>query len=163
MMNEIRLIQKVTWSYVRNNPELEFEEAFSEACLAVLESAKDYDPSKGKRSTFIWRVVSNRLNTIIKNMQKRNFIECPFDEKFIGETMPSAEDILLSKEQWEEMLTRLSPEAKLICTMVNEKDYKENYPKKARGKIFKDLREKGWSHGLIWASFKEIREAVGQS
>ncbi len=32
------IIRKIVWSYVHNNPGLEFDDLFAEACLAYLEA-----------------------------------------------------------------------------------------------------------------------------
>lgn len=156
MMDELNIIRKVVWSYVKNNRGLEFDDIFSEGCLAYLEAAPSYNPMKGQKSTFIWRVVSNRINNILKNMKKQ---ELPIDIEITAETA-GPEQILLKQEQWEETLANFSPEASAVYYMIEQEDFPIERPKKVRGAIVKKLRDKGWSHGTIWSTFREIKEAL---
>ena len=46
----VDLIRKIVHSYIRTYPDLEFDDLFSEACLA-LENQHRYDPTRGKETT----------------------------------------------------------------------------------------------------------------
>jgi len=164
---EINLIRKVVWSYIKSNIGFEFDDLFSEAYIAYLESSSRYAPELGKKSTFIWHVVSNHLNNLIKTTKgKREF---PADLQtmeilFVDKKIPGPEQEILIKENWAELLASLSEDAQMIVLFLNQGDvYLEtDKPRKSRGIIAKELRKKGWSHAKIWAAFKEIKEALAK-
>lgn len=159
-MEELNLIRKKVWSYINVYPELEFDELFSEACLAYIEVADRYDPAKGKKSTFIYRVVENRLNNLIKSEKKRNDNQININTFLERKYIPSPEQIIIDRLIWAELIAKLSPEAKMIYQLVKTNDLPTDKPRKIRGAVVKKLREIGWSHGLIWSSFREIKSAL---
>jgi hypothetical protein len=160
MEGMIQLIRKVSWMYVRSNPGLEFDEVFSEACLAYLEAASSYDETKGKKSTFAWKVTCNHLNTYVKKTNGRKNKETPVDEMDRNMTTGSPEDQILTYQDWEELLSALSPEAQAVHFIINNEDIPTDPPKKARGAIVDILRERGWSWSVIWNTFKELKEVL---
>ena len=62
---ELNIVRKVVWSYALSAG-LDPDELCSEAYLAYLEAAPSYDPARGKKSTFIWNVVRNHINSLLK-------------------------------------------------------------------------------------------------
>ncbi len=166
LIDELNLIRKVVWSYVRTHPGLEFDDLFSEACIACIEAEILYDPARSKRSTYIYNIVQNRLNNLIHNEKIRHIRERPVDmpelEGLAGEFELSPEQQLLAQERWDELLAGLSPEAMVVWGIVNEKDFYLNMdkPKLCRGLIVGALRRAGWSWGSIWNVFRELKEAV---
>lgn len=166
-MEELNLIRKVVWSYVKTSPVLDFDDLFSEACLAYLEAEPKYDASKGKKSTFVHHVVSNRLNSLISKEGKKNTKEHPaetFELEYLGATEcePTPEQFIIAKERWEELLEQLSPEALVVWGVIEKKDIYlcTDKPRQCRGVIVKILREAGWSWNKIWNTFNEIKNAV---
>jgi len=159
------LIYKIAWLHVKNYPGFEFDDLVSEACIAYLESMRHYDPRRGKKSTFLWHVVQNRLNTIIRNEIAKTRKECIYIDELreIVDDSSNPEQRLLANECWGEMINNFSPEAKTICDIV----FKEtriylpvDKPKHCRGVIVRELRSRGWSWGCIWNAMREIKEAV---
>lgn len=159
MEEDLNIIRKVVWSYVRSNPGLEFEELFAEACLAYVEALPAYNPERGRKSTFIWVVVRNHLNSILGKTNKCK--EFPVDwtdmEYTISTNQKRPEDIIVAREEWCELVASLSPEARAVCSLVTEGDYSTNKPRNSRGKIARELRQQGWPHSRVWKTFKELK------
>lgn len=159
------LIRKVTWSFINTHVGLEFDDLFSEACVACLEAEEKYDPARGDRSTFIWQVVSNRLTKVIKKDAIYKHAEgLPLiDEHHTDD--PDPEQITIAKEQWAELMGSLSAEAQTICELtINGDEYMEtDKPRKCRGQLRWVLRDLGWGWPSIWNRMGEIRKALNQN
>lgn len=162
---DLNLVRKIVWSYVRSTPGLEFDDLFSEACIAYLDAEKHYNPSRGKKSTFMWHTIKNTLNLLIgkedrtkSNETPRSKVDAPASEYY---TLPESQ--ILANERWRELMILLSPDARALCHLIiNEPDIylPLDRPKLCRGAIREALRSRGWSYGKIWKSFKELREAL---
>lgn len=118
--DEIRLIRKVAWKYALSFPSLEFDDLFHEGVIAYLTARDKFDPSRGKLSTFIFRVVSSYYNTIYRVQQRRlpnisiesaihALSSLPSEEH---EHDPDADDWLTRAA------AKLSDEALLLCKAV---------------------------------------------
>ena len=162
---ELNIVRKVVWSYTRSAG-LDFEdfdELCSEAYLAYLEAAPFYDPARGKKSTFIWTVVRNHINSLLKVKK-----EVPVDKEAIDMLIEERdefdpEQVVLAEESWRELFESLSPEAKMICLLVlNDGGIYLNTdkPREARGIIARELKARGWSENKIWATFREIKQTL---
>jgi len=173
LIKDIDLIRKVVWAYVKTNHHFEYDDLFSEACIAYLETINDYNPVKGKRSTYIWSVISNRLNNFINIENRRKYYEHTFDFGEIAiepmlryyEETTTPEKEFLAKETWEEMKALMSPEAKVICDIaINQASLylPLNKPRSCRGAITRALRQLGWSWNSIWETFREIKSLLWQ-
>lgn len=163
-MDEIKIIQKVVWSYVKRFPMTEFDDLFSEAFLAYYEVKEMYNPSKGEKSTFIWSVVNNKLNTLLKQEKSRTDKICDeCKDETLVDFSTDPELIYLAKEEWEQICNSLSELGKLIIEEVlNNTDLylPTDKPRKCRGIIMKHLRDKGWSWSDIWKTFDEIKTLI---
>ena len=182
MVEYLEMLQKISWSYVKTNPGLDFDDCFSEACIACLEAEKNYDPDKAKKSTFFWKTATNKLNDLIKAKTTKDK-----NEKYIDTTLqledgpdqqlktelelrdpdPIPEQALIAKENWEEKFNSFSPAAQEICKMIIEEEiplfFPGSTPKLCRGDIFRMLREnKNWSWPKIWETFKELKQAFNK-
>jgi len=158
---ELNIVRKVVWSYARSTG-LDFDELCSEAYLTYLEAAPSYDPSKGRKSTFIWNVVRNHINSLLKAKK-----EIPVDKEAMETLLEGREEldperIIIAEECWEELFNSLSPEAKMICFLVNNGEIYVNTdkPREARGIIARELKAQGWSESKIWATFREIKQTI---
>ncbi len=158
---ELNIVRKVVWSYARSTG-LDFDELCSEAYLAYLEAAPFYDPAKGKKSTFIWNVVRNHINSLLKVKK-----EVPVDKEAIDMLIEERdefdpEQVILAEESWRELFESLSPDAKMICLLVNNGEVYLNTdkPREARGIIARELKARGWSENKIWATFREIKQTL---
>ena len=156
--NHLDLIRKIAWSYVRTHPELEFDDLFSEACLACLEARDKFNPERGKESTFIWAVVKNALINLCPSPTEIVDKRCT---SCIDKMCTSPEEQLIAEEEWIGILNTLSPKSKQVCSIVlNITSLPVDRPKTSRGIIIKELRKQGWIWPDIWRSFKEIKQAL---
>jgi RNA polymerase sigma factor (sigma-70 family) len=163
----LNMIRKIVWSYVKTNPGLEFDDLMQEACVAYLEASSSYDPTayNTKKTTFTYHVITNRLNTLIRRENLREIKEREAREIFwISDHVPTPEQELMAKEAWLDFLLKLSPEAQALCLSLTTEDLKVHLPtdkpKQCRGIIIKELRGKGWKWADIWKSFKEIKQTL---
>ncbi len=169
MTNHLDLIRKVVWRYVKTNPGLEYEDLFSEACIAYLEGIDKFDPRKGKASTFVWTIVSNRLNALVRKEYSRMSEEQLSEDMEAGEYLdPGAtpEQSFIAHERWMAFVEQLSPEARVICDMVvNEHEIylPTHQPKKCRGILLQTLRDRKWTWNQIWDTFREVKDALAHS
>ena len=158
---ELNIVRKVVWSYTRSTG-MDFDELCSEAYLAYLEAAPSYDPARGKKSTFIWNVVRNHINNLLKAKK-----EIPIDKEAMETLLEGREEldperIIISEERWEELFNSLSSEAKMICLLVSNGEVYLNTdkPRQARGIIARELKARGWPENKIWATFREIKQTL---
>ena len=158
---ELNIVRKVVWSYARSTG-LDFDELCSEAYLAYLEAAPSYDPARGKKSTFIWNVVRNHINSLLKAKK-----EIPIDKEAMETLLEEREELdperlIIAKECWEELFNSLSPEAKMIYLLVSNGEVYLNTdkPREARGIIARELKARGWSENKIWATFRELKQTL---
>lgn len=160
----LNLIRKIVWSYMKTNPGLDFDDLFSEACIAYLKANASYDPEqKTKKTTFTYQVIVNHLNTLIGRESLREIKEKEAGKIFwISSYVPSPEQELIAKENWQEFLSGLSPEAQALCKILTTENIElpTEQPKQCRGIIMRELREKGWKWKDIWSSFKEVKQAL---
>lgn len=165
MQEYIDLIRKVTWSFVRRHPGLEFDDLFSEACVICLEALKEYDPSQGEKSTFIWVVTQNHIKFLIsRDVQKNDTEELWADPPEIeyAFTPESPEAAIIAQERYDELHSTLSAEARHICELLVDGDeyMPTDKPKKCRGQLIQTLRNAGWTWDRIWDGFSEVKRAV---
>src|SRR5690606_1076575 len=158
---ELNIVRKVVWSYARSTG-LDFDELCSEAYLAYLEAAPSFDPSRGKKTTFIWNVVRNHINSLLKAKK-----EVPVDEEAINMMIEEKdeldpEQVVLAEESWKELFESLSSDAKMIFFLLNSNEVYINTdkPRESRGIIARELKARGWSENKIWATFREIKQTL---
>ena len=166
MIEQLNMIRQIAWSYTRTHPEMEFDELFSEACLACLEASPKYDSSKGKRTTYYHHVAHSHLNNLIRRESRRTFRETAVDlsiYEVLASDEPGPEERLASQQRWEEMLSMLSPEAQMVCYIITNKKkvfLQMDKPKHCRGIISRLLRGRGWSWNRISGTFQELKQAT---
>ena len=158
---ELNIVRKVVWSYARSTG-LDFDELCSEAYLAYLEAAPSYNPARGKKSTFIWNVVRNHINSLLKAKK-----EIPVDKEDIDMLIEERDEldperVVLAEESWRELFESLSPDAKIIFFLLNSNEVYINTdkPREARGIIARELKNRGWSENKIWATFRELKQTL---
>lgn len=160
---DLNLIRKITWSFVKKYPGMEFEDTFGEACFHYLRAIPEYDPEKGAKSTYLWRFITNELKIMLGGEMKKHNAEESVPEVLPREHAPGPEQVLINKERWEEFVDSLSPEAKVIYDIVIARadvDIPTDKPKLARGEIMRTLRDEGWTWRSIWSGFREVKEAL---
>ncbi len=168
MIEYLDMIRKITWSYVKSNPGMDFDDMFSEACLACLEAEDLYNPLKGKKTTYLWQITVNTLNSLILDKGRKDKAESYHDMTVLENTLtdhyPSPEQSIIAEENWNELFQDLSPEAREICRMVLDDEeilfFPGVKPKFCRGQISRVLREnRKWSWPKIWRTFREMKHA----
>jgi len=172
---DLNLVRKIVWSYVRTLPpslyNMEFEDLFSEACLAYLKAQAAYNPKRGRKSTFMYTVIRNHLNDYIAAQKRIAAGELSTDKEMMAlllDTDPykqlSPEDMYLAKEKLANVLSTLSEDARFICSLLLRppKDLSlPNTPRKCRGEITQYLhKKKKWPRERIRKAFKEIKQAI---
>jgi len=168
MVEDLNLIRKVVWSYIKTNPELvlEYDDLFSEGCIAYILAEKYIDVSKSEKTTYIWHALHTAFNTLLKRKAKHQEYLAPNQGEYLLEEVldqtNEPERLLLAKERWEELESSLSPEAQMICNLlINEPEIYMplDQPRKCRGIISRVLRDRGWTWPKIWSAFRELKEA----
>ena len=162
--NDVNLVRKIAWAYAKTTG-IEFDDLFSEACIAYLEAEKNYDSKKSKKSTYMHHVICRRLNSLLKirsrveeNEESIDLIENPLET-----IEDSPEYQLLVKEHKDELFAVLSPEALTICNILLEEPniyLPIDKPKQCRGVIYQELRKRDWSWSTIWKTFNELKQVV---
>ena len=147
MKKYINLIRKICHSFAQTSG-IEYEELFSEAVLCYYESSKSFDKSRGvKKSTWIYRIISNRLISFIEK-EKRYRIpvetDVSFDVNYIADF----------GVQFSELGKQLS---EIIYN--NEEVFHFDKPAKYnRGVLVSFLREEmKWSWPVIWRAMSSIK------
>ena len=169
----LNLIRNIAWSYHKTNPAIEFDDLFSEGCIAYLEAEKNFNPNYGtKKTSYIWMCMQSHLNNITKRENKINQWISPviFEEIFQGsiyslEDTPSStsyqpEKCLMAKEAYASLFNTLSPMAQELIESIQNGlgGYLPiDTPKLCRGAIKDALRKQGWSWANIWDTFREIK------
>jgi len=159
------LIRKIVWSYTKKNPGLSFDDLFSEACIACLEAQDKYDPTKSAATTFIWYVVHNRLNSVLRANARvvyQENIEEIIDEE---DEAADVEEQMIARQEWEEFMASLSENARSICaTVLNEQNIylPTDKPRACKSELTKMLRARNWSWGQIWSGYREIKLALSE-
>lgn len=153
-MNEhINLIRSIAWNFHRTTG-IQWQELFSEACLAYCESLKSYNPKKSASTTWAYHAMKNALINFCKRESEHR---TPYgvEEWFESSSLPAYEFF--------EDLSLLSEDTQKIIRMVrkNPRRYvnrKVNTPRKSLGRIKRDLREqKKWSWPRIWRAMYMLR------
>jgi len=164
----LNMIRKLSWIFTKRHPHMEFDDLYSEACVAYLEGEPLYNPSsKASESTFLWMYIEGHLQNYTSKWEndRQHYINTPIDILADHITDPSInpERSIILKEEWEELMEQLSPEATAIChiTLMDQSIFLElNTPKLCRGKIKDAMRQDGWAWKPIWDGFREIKAAL---
>ena len=157
-----KLLWKLAHSFHRAAPWTELEELYSEASKVSIEALLSYEPEKGAAPhTWIVRCVSSGLKRFCWPGNSKFETPCSAEqiEAFTAGT-PSVERQIMFKE----MISSLSADAKQIARLLLENEpakilkVKTNAaPKEIRGKIYKHLKNQGWTQRSIWDAFRELK------
>lgn len=165
--DDLGLVRTIVWSFVKQYPGLDFDDLFQEACLVYLEALPQYNPKRGKRTTFMWTVITNHLKTLIhKQVIQANTITPTAlnnSQMWSEQETASPEYHALAKERRDEFFAQLSPKAQTICALIFDDlsiQQLANKPKLCRGAITRKLRTRGWAWGPIWNTLRELKNAV---
>ncbi|MFA5526547.1 MAG: hypothetical protein WC992_06970 [Acholeplasmataceae bacterium] len=170
IIENINLVRKIAWSYARRTRSWEFEDLFSEACVAYLEGELDYakNDSGASKTTYLWKCMNTHLlNLVLTTDSKYSRRESTVDMDYVdiaSSDDPAAE--VIAAERWSMFEESLSPVSKDICDIVLHD--KTTYlpidtPKLCRGTIRNELRARGWSWSAIWNGYRELHQALAQA
>ena len=149
-MENINLIHKIAWSFHKSTG-MDVDDLIQEASLIYLEAIKTYDPSKGKLSTYIWKVTKNHLQYFVTYQNKWNDKTISIEEVDI--------DKPVSRYSLFDSLTR---EAKDIVDVVLSApaEFDSLIPAKARKRVINKLRGKHWNMVKIAQGMEELKAVL---
>lgn len=151
----INLIRKIAWSF-HTTTGVDWEELFSEACLAFVLSIRSYNPKQGSLSTHLQTCITNHLIDFTRRYHDITPSSDLIDEDVIDYQTSEVDTSFFYN------FNSLSEEAKYICDMIlsSPEEFLEESKKLARRHIIDKLRKEGWSWPKIWKSFREIKAAL---
>ena len=133
-MENLNLIRKIAWSF-HHSSGVEFEDLFSEACVAYFEGLENYDPSKGKITTFMWTHITHHLRNYFNKMYRKQPSLVPMEE-LLNEPTYSITNLF-------EMLT---PEAEEVAKIIIETSSETSF----------EITAQEWKyrkHSISWTEF----------
>ena len=156
MKKYANLIRSICWSFARSSG-IEYNELFSEAVLCYYESKHRFNKKlKVKKSTWLYKVISNHLITFIKNEQKIKTGTVPLENLNISFENKYIENFNESFSDLGQQLSRIIYDNEDLFTF--DKAAKIN-----RGILVQFLREElHWSWPMIWKSLSSIKEDLSK-
>jgi len=171
IVENMDMVRKVAWNFARRNRVWEFEDLFSEACVAYLEGELAYNRNateETNKTTYLWNCMNTHLlNLVFTNESKYLKREVDLDMDMVpGSGLEDPAEAIVAAERWNDFEEHLDPVCKDICDIVVHS--KNAYlpietPKLCRGVIRDELRARGWSWSAIWAGYRELRQALLQA
>lgn len=149
----MKLVRSLAWSF-HFTTGLPFDDLFQEAFLAYWGALYTYDPEKAKVSTYVYIVIRNSLIRYIQREKRERDIKW---------------ELNMRKQEWEEEVPGvnrdLPQDVQAIITFVQdcERDLGRDPVKIARGVIFRELINQGWTHRRAWEAIRETRQIVTQT
>jgi len=152
-MRDMNLIRSLVRSF-HFTTGLPFEDLFSEAVYAFLSNKKHYQKEKNcKFSSYIYRGMKNAL--IEFSRREQYYAELP------DHTLPD-----LSYTPDYEFFPPVYPKdvQEIIDIIMSAPgEFASVMPKMARGRVFRKLRERGYSHGKCWKMIKNMKKFINES
>jgi DNA-directed RNA polymerase specialized sigma subunit len=152
----INLIRSIAWTFYKTT-KVNWDELFSEACLAYCESIRKYDPTKGSRSTtWVFIAIKNALINFCKRETRMRSI--PHIEEWH----------VLKEDPLHEFFAShnvTSEDARIIVNMVLQDHFRYALkPKKAIRLIKQDLQHNlGWPVNRVQAGILSLQEELLKS
>lgn len=146
----INLIRSIAWNFYRSS-KVNWDELFSEACLAYCESLRKWSPTKGASQT-TWAYVAMR-NALINFCKKETKNEIPKDvSDWYSPLVVPMYEFFQDDENW-------TPDTRCIVNMIRENpDRYINSQTTLINQIKIDLREvKKWSWQRIWTGVSNLK------
>jgi RNA polymerase sigma factor (sigma-70 family) len=149
-MEHLNLIRKIAWSF-HNSTGLEWDDLFSEACLAYYEGLSHYDPSRGKITTFMYYWIPNHLINYIKRNRKHQSPLISLEE--INVDRPVIFNLLFES---------FSIEAQQIAEVITSSPQKYVGLSKssAKNRVRQVMERRGWTWERIADAFHDLRMAL---
>jgi hypothetical protein len=150
--NYLDLIRQIAWSFHKTT-KIEYEELFSEGCLAFCESSRYFKPGKSEAS----------FCTYIRACITRALIDFSYMYKEATHADPPA-FIEVSENPIYEYYEDFSGDVKELVGLTMEvENGLERTPKLARGKLRDQLRSMGWTCSRVWDSFRETKKLLTET
>ncbi|MCL2638996.1 MAG: sigma-70 family RNA polymerase sigma factor [Oscillospiraceae bacterium] len=93
------------------------EDFISEGFLALLSAIRTFDESKGSFSAYANACIDNRMKNALGKARRTLFFTEEFDPALIKEQSPGADEIIIEKENREELLKKIS-------RVLSDREYK---------------------------------------
>ncbi len=167
IMTNIDLVRKIAWIFTKRSCVFEFDDIFSEACVAYLEGEQQFDPTKGvAKTTFLWTYIQNHLLNRVLDAQSKYVDREATADVYELQIPTYAQDPLtrlIATTKWGDFYASLTPAAQEVCDILL--DASTGYlpidaPKLCRGRIRDELRARGWSWSTRWTSYRELKTAL---
>jgi RNA polymerase sigma factor (sigma-70 family) len=150
-MENLNLIRKIAWSFHQSTG-IDYNELFSEACLAYYEALPSFNQEKSSLSYYSWMVMTSQLKNFIKKEKKQKCI-------YLEDRLPK-NYVCYQQTPFSDIFNSLTPSCQELVTFILQHiDLipDEIPPKLARGKITKLLRQNGWKWQKIESSMKKLK------
>jgi len=165
--------RKIAWSF-HETTGIDFEDLFSEACIAYYQALERYDPKRGKITTYLWYCINNKIINYLREEKKYhqyillfNTIQCFFeDDEMIDEdqTLSILETEISKVEHIEgnKFFETLSRDAQEIVRIIVQTPEQFLYltPSETTHKIADTLLSQGWRWKRIWTGIRDLKLAV---
>ena len=142
-----KLLHKIAYSFHQTTG-IELDDLFQEASLAYLEALKNYNPARGKITTYLWHCIHNHLKIYIDKNKRQP-------------TLISFEDIKVNPVVVNNLLfEKLSPEAYQIAKTILDcpRPFITREPDKAIKRVESVILSKGWSVQRVQTGINELKQ-----
>ena len=157
-MQDIGLIQKIAWSFHKTTG-LPVDDLIGEASLAYVLNLPNYDPERGKISTYMYpRIRCHLIDYCKDQIQHKHdpLLDDLEDSRTEADvTSASQEDRTLFKAA----LKDGTEEVKYLAWMIFQSPG-EFLGYGGKGRIKDKLRKHGWTWAQIWGAFAEIKNLL---
>jgi RNA polymerase sigma factor (sigma-70 family) len=174
-MKNLDLIRNLAWSFNKTTG-VDFDDLFSEACVAYTEAEKTYDATQGAQLT-TWATIKirNALIDYCKKERRHQLTHTDLNQFIVEEVESTSNDPIEMMIPDNKMLVRermsfseeiLSiEELKTIYEIIFNAptDLLALAPKLARGQIVEQLRQLNWPWSKIWSSFTQMKAILGKT
>lgn len=142
----IQLIRKLAWSFHQTTG-YDYDDLFQEAALAYCLCLKQWNPDRGKLSTFMWRSITGHLTNYLAKQKKQPVIEGTLEKVNTSVEIDSLFE-MLSNGAMEVARVVLSSPRPFITR-----------PENAAKRIISLMSRRGWSKYRSKAVIKELQIA----
>lgn len=159
-IENINLIRKIVWSFYHTT-HIDWDELFSEACLAYFNALKTFDPQQGKITTYVWHCISNHLKSYLQQERRyRQLFEEPLTITSTEENINPLEEFVAAPPN--HFAESLSQDASTIVNLITERphEFDLKVPSEIRKTIAITLTIEGWSKARIRNAFNDLQLAL---
>jgi DNA-directed RNA polymerase specialized sigma subunit len=147
-MNELNLIRQRAWSFHKSTG-IDWEELFSEACLAYSEALFNYDSKRGRITTYVYHCINSHLINYIRELQRKHI------------EMISLEEINLDiPMNFYHLIDQLSREAaEIVQLILNEPcKYSLMNSDEAKKEVAAEmLKINGYTMKHVWSGIRDLK------